>query len=110
MDTTALIEAYGELSALALLAVLLSVMINSLLKENRSQTEHIDEIQQDLAKLSTEMSNTMNICVKLIDSINGFKVNVNDKLDRRHESLMKEVDDLSDKISYMSGRINGGKH
>jgi len=110
MDTTALIEAYGELSALGLLAVLLSVMINSLLKENRSQTEHIDEIQQDLAKLSTEMSNTMNICVKLIDSINGFKVNVNDKLDRRHESLMKEVDDLSDKISYMSGRINGGKH
>ena len=62
MDTTALIEAYGELG------------------------------------------------VKLIDSINGFKVNVNDKLDRRHESLMKEVDDLSDKISYMSGRINGGKH
>jgi len=111
MDTTALIEAYGELSALGLLAVLLSVMINSLLKENRSQTEHIDEIQQDLAKLSTEMSNTMNICVKLIDSINGFKVNVNDKLDRRHESLMKEVDDLSDKISYMSGRLNGGgKH
>ena len=22
----------------------------------------------------------------------------------------KEVDDLSDKISYLSGRINGGKH
>ena len=52
----------------------------------------------------------MNICVKLIDSVNGFKGNVNDKLDRRHEALMKEVDDLSDKISYMSGRINGGKH
>ncbi|BCV06557.1 MAG: hypothetical protein CM15mV137_130 [uncultured marine virus] len=32
-------------------------------------------------------------------------------MDRRHEAMMKEVDDLSDKISYMSGRINGGsKH
>ena len=111
MDTTALIEAYGELGALGMLAILLSLMINSLLKENHSQTEHIDEIQQDLSSMKSELSNTMNICVKLIDSINGFKVNVNDKLDRRHESLMKEVDDLSDKISYMSGRLNGrGKH
>ena len=111
MDTTALIEAYGELGALGMLAILLSLMINSLLKENRSQTEHIDEIQQDLSSMKSELSNTMNICVKLIDSINGIKVNVNDKLDRRHESLMKEVDDLSDKISYMSGRLNGrGKH
>tara|TARA_X000001388_G_C2175115_1_gene101359 strand:- start:260 stop:592 length:333 start_codon:yes stop_codon:yes gene_type:complete len=110
MDTTALIEAYGELSALGLLAVLLSLMINSLLKENRSQTEHIDEIQQDLSTMKSELNNTMNISVKLIDSINGFKININDKMDRRHEAMMKEVDDLSDKISYMSGRINGGKH
>ena len=110
MDTTALLEAYGELSALGLLAVLLSLMINSLLKENRSQTEHIDEIQQDLSTMKSELNNTMNISVKLIDSINGFKININDKMDRRHEAMMKEVDDLSDKISYMSGRINGGKH
>tara|TARA_Y100001937_G_scaffold128501_1_gene205482 strand:- start:401 stop:754 length:354 start_codon:yes stop_codon:yes gene_type:complete len=117
MDTTALIEAYGELSALGLLAVLLSLMINSLLKENRSQTEHIDEIQQDLSTMKSELNNTMNISVKLIDSINAFKVNINDKMDRRHEGIMtshqnllKEFDDVSDKISYLSGRINGGKH
>jgi hypothetical protein len=36
---------------------------------------------------------------------------MHDKMDRRHEALMKDVDDLSDKISYMSGRLNGGgKH
>ena len=110
MDTTQLLEAYGELSALGLLALLLSVMINSLLKENKSQTTHIDEIQQDLSSMKSELNNTMNICVKLIDAVNVFKSNVNDKLDRRHEALMKEVDDLSDKISYLSGRVNGGKH
>jgi len=102
---------------LGLLAVLLSLMINSLLKENRSQTEHIDEIQQDLSTMKSELNNTMNISVKLIDSINAFKVNINDKMDRRHEGIMtshqnllKEFDDVSDKISYLSGRINGGKH
>lgn len=109
MDTTALIEAYGELSALALLAVLLSVMINSLLKENRSQTEHIDEIQQDLAKIQSEMTNTMNICVKLIDSINAFKNSFNDKMDRRHERLNESLDELEKSVHYMQGRLNGNK-
>ena len=30
-----------------------------------------------------------------------------ERFDRRHEAMMKEVDDLSDKVSYLSGRING---
>ena len=54
---------------------------------------------------------TIDRAVTQIDSINGFKGSINDKMDRRHEALMKDVDDLSDKISYMSGRLNGGgKH
>ena len=105
-----LIEAYGELGVIGICMLLFGFMITNLIKENKSQTMHIDEIQQDLSAMKSELSNTMNICVKLIDSVNGFKLNVNDKLDRRHEALMKEVDDLSDKISYLSGRINGGKH
>ena len=110
MDTTTLIEAYGELGVIGICMLLFGFMITNLMKENTSQTTHIDEIQQDLSSMKSELSNTMNICVKLIDSVNGFKSDVNDKLDRRHENLMKEVDDLSDKISYLSGRINGGKH
>ena len=110
MDTNTLIEAYGELGVIGICMLLFGFMITNLIKENKSQTMHIDEIQQDLSAMKSELSNTMNICVKLIDSVNGFKINVNDKLDRRHEALMKEVDDLSDKISYLSGRINGGKH
>ena len=110
MDTTAMLEAYGTLGATGVISLLFGFMITNLIRENKSQTTHIDEIQQDLSSMKSELSNTMNICVKLIDSVNGFKSDVNDKLDRRHENLMKEVDDLSDKISYLSGRINGGKH
>ena len=110
MDTSTIIEAYGELGVIGVCMLLFGFMITNLIKENKSQTTHIDEIQQDLSSMKSELSNTMNICVKLIDSVNAFKSDVNDKLDRRHENLMKEVDDLSDKISYLSGRINGGKH
>lgn len=110
MDTTTLIEAYGELGVIGVCMLLFGFMITNLIRENKSQTTHIDEIQQDLSAMKSELHNTMNISVKLIDSINAFKTSMNDKLDRRHENLMKEVDDLSDKISYMSGRINGGKH
>jgi uncharacterized protein YoxC len=110
MDTNTIIEAYGELGVIGICMLLFGFMITNLIRENKSQTTHIDEIQQDLSSMKSELSNTMNICVKLIDSVNTFKSDVNDKLDRRHENLMKEVDDLSDKISYLSGRINGGKH
>tara|TARA_R100000353_G_scaffold65747_1_gene51114 strand:+ start:393 stop:725 length:333 start_codon:yes stop_codon:yes gene_type:complete len=110
MDTNTIIEAYGELGVIGICMLLFGFMITNLIRENKSQTTHIDEIQQDLSSMKSELSNTMNICVKLIDSVNSFKSDVNDKLDRRHENLMKEVDDLSDKISYLSGRINGGKH
>ena len=110
MDTNTIIEAYGELGVIGVCMLLFGFMITNLIRENKSQTTHIDEIQQDLSSMKSELSNTMNICVKLIDSVNTFKSDVNDKLDRRHENLMKEVDDLSDKISYLSGRINGGKH
>ena len=111
MDPNFLIESYGELGVIGICMLLFGFMITSLIKENKSQTMHIDEIQQDLSTMKSELNNTMSICVKLIDSVNGFKGNINAKMDRRHEALMKEVDDLSDKISYMSGRMNGrGNH
>ena len=91
MDTASLIEVYGELGVIGICMLLFGFMITSLIKENKSQTIHIDEIQQDLSTMKSELNNTMGICVKLIDSVNGFKTNVNDKMDRRHESLMDSL-------------------
>ena len=55
------------------------------------------------------MTNTMNICVKLIDSINAFKNSFNDKMDRRHERLNESLDELEKSVHYMQGRLNGNK-
>ena len=48
--------------------------------------------------------------LKLLDRIQRESEQQNDERNRRHESVMKEIDDLSDKVSYLSGRINGGRH
>ena len=43
------------------------------------------------------------ICIKLIDRWNRS----DETRDRRHEDMMKEIDDLSDSVAYLKGRING---
>ena len=43
------------------------------------------------------------ICIKLIDRWNRS----DETRDRRHEDMMKEVDELSDSVAYLKGRING---
>tara|TARA_R100000231_G_scaffold43827_1_gene37934 strand:- start:534 stop:863 length:330 start_codon:yes stop_codon:yes gene_type:complete len=109
MDTSTLIEAYGELGVIGICMLLFGFMITSLIRENKSQTTHIDEIQQDLSTMKSELTNTMNISVKLIDSINAFKHDINDKLDRRHERLNESIDQLEKSVHYMQGRLNGNK-
>ena len=43
------------------------------------------------------------ICIKLIDRWNRSV----ETRDRRHEDMMKEIDDLSDDVNFLKGRING---
>ncbi len=43
------------------------------------------------------------ICIKLID-----RWNRSDEIrDRRHEDLIKEINDVTDDINYLKGKING---
>lgn len=37
----------------------------------------------------------------------NLKKDVNDKLDRRHEKLVDSIDDISDDVKYIQGRLNG---
>ncbi len=111
MGVAEIIELYGQLGAMGIMTIGFLFLLNNLVRSQKYQSEDLDVIKQDISKMQTEINSVYSISVKLIDSINGFKGSINDKMDRRHEAMMKEVDDLSDKISYMSGRINGGsKH
>ena len=54
--------------------------------------------------LWTQGKNNYGIVVKLIDRWNR----ADDKADIRHEKLMSELNDVTDEINFLKGRINGG--
>ena len=53
--------------------------------------------------LMGKLNEIEDICIKLIDRWNRS----DETRDRRHEDMLKEIDDLSDAVSYLKGRING---
>ena len=99
------------LGASGFCVVFLGYMLVNLTKTNASQNESLDDLAVSQAKAEETIANVEGILLKLLDRIQRESENQQGASSRRHEALMKEVDDLSDKISYMSGRLNGGgKH
>jgi len=96
-------ELYMQIGAAGVMAVLFAFMIMNLIKSQREQTEDLEQIKQDLTKLSTEMSNTQSITIKLVD-----RMNVSDHSSQRHrEDIVKELNDLSDILMEIKGHLGG---
>jgi len=106
-----MLEAYGTLGATGVISLLFGFMITNLIKSQSAQNDSLDKISVDIAKSEGTTANVESILLKLLDRIQRDGEQQSDERNRRHESMMKEIDDLSDKVSYLSGRINGGgKH
>ena len=56
-----------------------------------------------LMDLENEEKETREIVVKLIDRWNRS----DEQRDRRHEDMIKELNDQSDDLAYLKGRMNG---
>ncbi len=82
-----MIEAYAEYGAIGVIVVLFATQIIFLQKTLMGKLREIEQIN-----------------IKLIDRWNRS----DETRDRRHEDIMKEIDDLSDAVSFLKGRINGG--
>ena len=98
-------EMYMQIGAAGVIAVLFAFMIMNLIKSQREQTKDLEQIKQDLTKLSTELivkiSNTQSITIKLVD-----RMNVSDASSQRHrEDIVKEMNDLSDILMEIKGNI-----
>ena len=97
------ISVYGEYGAIGLVCILFSLMILNLIKSQKSQTEDLDEIRQANAKLETKMSNVESIILKMLD-----RWNKSDDISQRHrEDIVKELNDVTDDLAYLKGRIIG---
>ena len=82
-----MIEAYAEYGAIGVIIALFATQIVFLQKTLMGKLTEIEDI-----------------CIKLIDRWNRS----DETMDRRHESLIKEMNDVTDEINFIKGRINGG--
>jgi len=105
---TEIADLWLQLGSAGFLAVLFGYLLLNLVNSQKEQTEDLESIRADLSKMSAELSNTQNICIKLIDSINTFKETISDKIDRKFDRQDENLEDLSKSVAYLQGKNNGG--
>ena len=90
-----MIETYAEYGAIGVIVSLFVIMI--------MKNEDLDLIRQAIAKSETKMSNVESIVLKMLD-----RWNKSDDIGQRHrEDIVKELNDVTDDLAYLKGRING---
>ena len=98
-----MMETYAEYGAVGVIVFLFIMMIVNLMKSQKSQNEDLDQIRQAMAKAETKMSNVESIVLKMLD-----RWNKSDDISQRHrEDVVKELNDVTDDLAYLKGRING---
>ena len=96
-------ETYAEYGAIGVIVFLFIMMIINLMKSQKMRNEDLDAIRQANAKLETKMGNVEGMVIKLIE-----RWNRSDEIGQRHrEDIVKELNDVTDDLAYLKGRING---
>ena len=96
------LETYAEYGAIGVIVVLFAMMIINLIKSQKIQNEDLDKIRQAIAKPETKMNNVEGIVLKMLD-----RWNRSDEISQRHrEDIVKELNDVTDDLAYLKGRIN----
>ena len=98
-----MIETYAEYGAVGVIVSLFVMMIVNLMKSQRAQNEDLDNIRQAIAKMESKIENVECIVIKMIE-----RWNKSDDISQRHrEDIVKELNDVTDDLAYLKGRING---
>ena len=98
-----MIEAYAEYGAIGVIVSLFGFMIVNLIKSQKSQNQDLDDIRVYIGKIESTVKNVESISIKMLD-----RWNKSDDLSQRHrEDIVKELNDVTDDLAYLKGRING---
>lgn len=98
-----MIETYAEYGAIGVIVALFGFMIINLIQSQKAQNEDLDSIRQDIASSTKVLTNTEGILLKMLD-----RWNRSDETSQRHrEDIIKELNDVTDDLAYLKGRING---
>ena len=96
-------EVYMEYGAIGIIVSLFVMMIMNLIKSQKTQNKDLDSIRQNIARMEECVENVEGITIKLIE-----RWNKSDDTSQRHrEDIVKELNDVTDDLAYLKGRING---
>ena len=99
-----MLEVYMEYGAIGIIVSLFVMMIMNLIKSQKLQNEDLDDIRVHISKMESTMENVEGIVIKLIE-----RWNKSDDISQRHrEDIVKSMNDVTDDLSFLKGRINGG--
>ena len=91
-----IIGIYGQAGAVGVGLTLLAYLVVKLSSDNTSNSQSINKIE-------TKLHNVEGILIKLIDRWNK----ADDKADTRHEKIIESINDITDDVNFIKGRING---
>ncbi len=98
-----MVETYAEYGAIGVIVSLFVMLIVTLMKRQRTQNEDLDVIRQEITKIESTVENVEGITIKLIE-----RWNKSDDTSARHrEDIVRELNDVTDDLAYLKGRING---
>jgi len=97
-----MVETYAEYGAIGVIVTLFVILIMNLIKSQKEQSKDLDDIRKSIAKSETKMGNVEGIVLKMLD-----RWNRSDETSQRHrEDIVKELNDVTDDLAYLKGRIN----
>jgi len=101
-------EIYAEGGMIAVAGALLVYMVFSMNKRGSAQEESLLDLKTENRGQSETLENTEGMIIKLISRWNQS----DDKLDRKFDSITKEINDLDNQVSEIKGIISrlNGKH
>lgn len=98
-----MMETYAEYGAVGVIVSLFILMIINLMKSQKTQNEDLDDIRVHIGKMESTIQNVEGIVLKMLD-----RWNKSDDTSQRHrEDIVRELNDVTDDLAYLKGRING---
>ena len=99
---------YSEAGMIGVVGALLVFMVYSMNKRGSAQEESLRDLKTENRGQSETLENMEGMGIKLINRWNQS----DDKLDRKFDSITKEINDLDNQISEIKGVISrlNGKH
>ena len=96
---------YGEAGMIGVVGVMFVYLVVSMSKKSDSQQKTLEDLKVENRGQSETLANMEGMIIKLIE-----RWNKSDEISLRHrEDVIREISDLSEKVSYVSGRINGSQ-